>query len=183
VAGALRELPIAPMFGLFPDETLFEVLLVQSSITERGAHALVSFVPHGDHDDEAAEDLRPVVVPAEWFLSLMPASIFMDIPDDAAAISPFGHAAEAVEAGLLATPSPKDGTNLAARWRANGRPIATTLRFIANCLPLTPPHLVNFAMEAGTALESGSYTRKSREEIATYCELMAHHIAAVSQVD
>jgi len=72
------------MFAKFPDETLFEVLLMSCNIGDRSMVALVQFVPHGNFDASAVVDLHPVLVPAEWFSELMPASLFLDIPNDAA---------------------------------------------------------------------------------------------------
>jgi len=48
---------------------------------------------------------------------------------------------------------------------------------------VTPPHLLNFALDAAEALASGSTTRENREKIATFCELIAHHLSANSRGD
>lgn len=165
------------MFAKFPDETLFEVLLVSCNIGERSMVALVQFIPHGDFDANAASDLHPVLVPAEWFSELMPASLFLNIPDDASEISPFAELMIDIDCDAASNPSADFGTDLASRWRARRRPIATTFNFVMACLPVTPPHLLNFALDAADALASGSTSRENRERIATFCELIAHHLA------
>jgi len=171
------------MFAKFPDETLFEVLLMSCNIGDRSMVALVQFVPHGSFDASAAVDLHPVLVPAEWFSELMPASLFLDIPNDAADISPFAELIIDIDCDPDSSPSAELGSDLASRWRARRRPIATTFNFVMACLPVTPPHLLNFALDAAEALASGSTARENREKIATFCELIAHHLSANSRGD
>lgn len=173
-AAALRELPFAHIFELYPDDTLFEVILMSCAVLDESVAALVRFVPHGKPG--TPEIGHPVMVSAKWFAHLMPASIFMDIPDDAASISPLPAAAQ--RSGVSYRPAPGRGAELAARWRARRRPTVTTIEYVEDCFPLTPSHLLPFALDAVEALESGSSSRAAREKIATYCELIDHHLAS-----
>lgn len=165
------------MFAKFSDETLFEVLLVSCNIGESSMVALVQFVPHGNYDADAADTLHPVLVPAEWFAALMPSSLFLNIPNDAAEISPYTELEIDVQCDSNPTVNPEHGTDLASRWRARRRPVVTTINFVMSCFPVTPPHLLNFALDAVDALSSGSLSKENREKIATFCELIAHHLA------
>ena len=179
---ALRKLPVAHMFEDLDDETLVEVMLLESFIDDRNTKALVLFIPHGDTCNVDRDDIPPALVPGRWFSELMPMSIFLDIPEDASAISPVwdvndGYAADASAlvgvAGL--------GVDLASRWRANKRPVVTTKQFVATCHSLVPAHLLGIAFDAREALESGSFTKAARGRIATFCELMSRHLESLDQ--
>jgi len=173
--GALRKLPVAPMFEDFDDDVLVEVMLVDSVIDDRSSKALVMFIPHGDPREFGQAPLPPALVPASWFGGLMPVSIFLDIPTDAAALAPswesdvdgVAHTDE-IKAGL--------GEELAARWRANKRPIATTKAYVARCFRLAPPNLLSIGLDAVEALETGRFSKAARSRIATFCELMSRHL-------
>jgi hypothetical protein len=178
------------MFTGFPDDTLFEVRYISSNIGDDAVAALVDFVPHGNFDPIACAALHPVVVPADWFTCLMPVSVFMDIPEDISEISPFSlldvdPATDEEVARLMPHFARLTtlGNDLAARWRARRRPIVATREFFVDCLPLTPVHLYNVALDALEAFASGSTARANREKIATYCEVMAHHLATREQDD
>ena len=157
-----------------PDETLVEVILLESIITDRGASALVMLVPHiaGEQCDET---IPPAVVPANWFSKLMPASLFMDIPDDISSIAPVLEV-DSDRAGLPA-PSAQLGMELALRWRANGRPIATTVQFVADCYAVTPPHLFNQLLDVLEIFKERRFNKTNRGHIITFLELMSRRIA------
>ena len=166
------------MFEDFADDVLVEVMLVDSVIDDRGSKALVMFIPHGDPREFGQAPLQPALVPASWFGSLMPVSIFLDIPADASAISPEWdlenddlQTADEIEPGL--------GEELAVRWRANKRPIATTRAYIARCFRLAPPHLLSIGLDAIDALEEERFPKAARGRIASFCELMSHHLKSV----
>jgi hypothetical protein len=179
-AGALRDLPIAHFFQQLSDDTLIEVVLVSCTVTTNGATALVSFVPHGCHPNPLA-DLPLISVPADWFGELLPSSVFMDIPDDLSAITPTGVGLPNYGRPSVRPLQPEQGFELAARWRANKRPIVTTVSFIHECIGFTPAHLLNFALDACEALHLDKYDKSSRLAIATYCELIASHLIDSAQ--
>lgn len=157
-----------------PDETLVEVILLESMITDRGTSALVLLVPHVS-GDLSAEPMPPAIVPANWFSKLMPASLFMDIPDDISAIAPVLEV-DPDRAGLPA-PSAQLGMELALRWRANGRPIATTVQFLADCYSVTPPHLFNQLLDVLEIFKERRFSKTNRGHIITFLELMSRRIA------
>jgi len=177
---ALRKLPLAPMFADFADDMLVEVMLIDSIIDDRNTKALVMFIPHGDPCQIDQAELSPTVVPAHWFSELMPMSIFLDIPKDASALSPVWNAPDVDPEVAIADIAPGLGEKLAARWRANKRPIATTLQYVVHCYPHTPAHLLNIAFDAIEALQSGSFSKASRCRIASYCELISRHLSSLS---
>lgn len=160
-----------------PDETLVEVLLIDSAINDRSAVALVVLVPHIPGEGAPTEKIGPVLVPANWFTELLPMSIFLDIPDDASSIAPAFEAVDISEINDIRSVLIERGRNLAVRWRDNRRPIVTTIEFVADCYELTPVHLLNFALDAVQALEDRNFTRVGRDHLATYCELMAAALA------
>ncbi len=179
-AGALRDLPIAHFFQQLSDETLLEVVLVSCTVTAHGATALVSFVPHGCQPNPLA-DLPLISVPADWFGELLPSSVFMDIPDDLSTITPTGVGLSNHGLPSVQPTRPELGFELAARWRANKRPIVTTIAFIHECITFTPAHLLNFALDACEALHLEKYDRSSRLAIASFCELIANHLIDSAQ--
>jgi hypothetical protein len=168
------------MFADLDDDMLVEVMLIDSIIDDRNTKALVMFIPHGDPCQIDQAELSPTVVPARWFSELMPMSIFLDIPDDASSLSPIGDATGVDPEVAIADITPGLGEELAARWRANKRPIATTLQYVVQCYPHTPAHLLNIAFDAIEALQSGSFSKASRGRIASYCELISRHLSSLS---
>lgn len=163
------------MFEEFDDDVLVEVLLIDSIIDERGNKAVVMFIPHGDPQTQGQAPLQPAFVPARWFGELMPVSIFLDIPSDASALNPDWDISieESPDAGMV---KPGLGAELASRWRANKRPIATTKAYVEMCFRLAPPQLLGIALDAVEALESGRFPKAARCRIATFCELMSRHL-------
>jgi hypothetical protein len=168
------------MFADMDDQMLVEVMLIDSMIDDRNTKALVMFIPHGDPCQVDQAELPPAVVPARWFSELMPMSIFLDIPEDASSISAPWNPDDSVASSSVGEIKPGFGEELAARWRANKRPIATTVQYVVACHPHTPTHLLNFAYDAIEALQSGRFAKASRGRIATYCELMSRHLSSLT---
>ena len=167
---------MADMFSELEDETLIEVTLLKSFIDDRSTKALVIFTPHGDPCRVDAPEFPPAFVPAKWFSDLMPMSIFLDIPDDASSLSTVWDGFDLASAEFEGELQPGEGDQLAARWRANKRPVETTKQYVARCYAITPPHLLGFAIDAIDALEGGRFNKAARNRIATYCELISHYI-------
>jgi hypothetical protein len=158
---------------------LVEVMLIDSIIDDYNTKALVMFITHGDSGIAEQSELGPMLVPARWFSELMPMSIFLDIPSDASSISPVWNADNAQSPG--STPvTPGLGEQLAARWRANKRPIATTKEYVLKSYELAPAHLVSIGLDAIEALEFGRFNKAARGRIATYCELISRHIDSLN---
>jgi hypothetical protein len=162
------------MFEVFPDDTLFEVLLMSCNIAEEATIALVRFVPHGSCPTDEPCNLPPIPVSATWYSHLMPVSIFMDIPNDASSIAPPAGRPVLPIDSVDATATARRGRDLASRWRDNKRPVVATIEFLVDTDAIVPVHLLNFALDAEEALRSRRFTRTSREAIATFCELMAY---------
>lgn len=170
------------MFEDFDDDVLVEVMLIDSIIDDRGGKAVVLFIPHGDPQHHGQAPLQPAFVPAKWFGELMPVSIFLDIPSDTSALTPDWDAnfeetpdAQKIEPGL--------GEELASRWRANKRPVATTKAYVEMCFRLAPPQLLGIALDAVEALESGRFPKSARCRIATFCELMSRHLDSLRSAE
>ena len=166
------------MFEEFADDVLVEVMLVDSVIDDRGSKALVMFIPHGDPREFGQAPLQPALVPASWFGSLMPVSIFLDIPVDASAISSEYtldidnvESTDDIQQGL--------GEELAARWRANKRPVVATRAYVARCFRLAPPQLLSIGLDAIEALEEKRFTKAARARIASFCELISRHLSSL----
>lgn len=166
------------MVDQIPDETLVEVVLIDSAINDRSAVAFVVLVPHIAGEGSPTEKIGPVLVPANWFTELLPMSIFLDIPDDASSIAPSFQTVDASDVLDIREILVERGRDLAVRWRTNRRPIVTTIEFVADTFELAPAHLLNIALDAVAALEERDFTKSGRSHIATYCELMA---AALSE--
>lgn len=161
------------MVDEIPDETLVEVVLIDSAINDKSAVAVVVLVPHIAGSGASTEKLGPAFVPANWFTGLLPMSVFLDIPDDASSIAP---AFEPIDASKLLETREilvQRGRDLAARWRNNKRPVVTTIEFVSDTFDLVPVHLLNIALDAVAALEGRDFTKSGRGHIATYCEFMA----------
>ena len=161
------------MVDQVPDETLVEVVLIDSAISDKSAVALVVLVPHIPGEGAPTEKIGPVLVPANWFTELLPMSIFLDIPDDASSITPAFKAVDASGVLDIRENLVERGRDLADRWRRNKRPVVTTIEFVTDTFELAPAHLLNIALDAVTALEERDFTKSGRNHIATYCELMA----------
>jgi hypothetical protein len=175
-AAALRELPIAPIFSDFEDDVLFEVSLVSCSIESSFMKAYVLFSPRGADFAEHEYVCPPVMVPAHWFSALLPISIFLDIPNDVAILTPF---LEEEFVSCSADDHANDselGVTLAEKWRGNSRPVKTTIHYVARCMPHVPIQLMNLALDAQSALQRGSFTRSTRNSIALFCEMMTNHL-------
>jgi hypothetical protein len=170
-------LPFGPIFDPVPDEALVEIVLTSLNIIDDSSWAFVRFLVHQCDVSDYNLPHHPVPVPADWFIQQIPASIFMNIPNDASPICPFEINTEKTQAsGSCDLGHVGIGRDLAIRWRTNGRPIATTKHFIEQCRRQVPLHLISFLLDAVEALHSGSNSRSTRKTIATFCELMAHHI-------
>ena len=176
---ALRKLPLARMFEDFDDGMLIEVVLLDFIVCDRNTKAVVLFIPHGDPCKVDTVDFEPVMVPGHWFSQLMPLSIFLDIPEDASALSPVWDPQEDGPGTPVESVKPGAGEELAVRWRANKRPIATTKDYFTQCYPHAPAHLLNIGLDAIEALASGRFTKASRGRIATFCELMSRHLSSL----